>query len=273
MPSSPSSSWHAELQLRFAPAAGRTRLVGRRHHGPLLVQRPFYPEGETCHVYVIHPPGGIAGGDDLTLDATLLPGAHALLTTPAATRFYRAADGRVARLRQRLRLQAATLEWLPQETLCFDGAQVRMTTRVDLDADSRFIGWEQTCFGRRACGENFTRGHVAQALEVWRDSRPLLIDRLHVTGGDAMLDAACGLGGAAAIGTLLAFPATAEDVAAARALPLGGRLGVTLVDGLLLCRCVGPDIAALRALLLPVWQCLRPRILRREAAQPRIWAT
>ncbi len=274
MPHTHPSAWRAELQLRFAPGAGRTLLVGRRHHGPLLVQRPFYPEGAACHVYVIHPPGGIAGGDDLTLEATLLPGSQALITTPAATKFYRAAAGRVARLEQRLRLQAAELEWLPQETICFDQAQVRTRTRIDLDARSRFIGWELTCYGRHACNEAFTQGRIAQSLELWEGQRPLLLDHLHITGGSDMLQAAWGLAGAAALGSLIAYPATADDVAAVRALPLdASRLCVTLVDGVLLCRCLGLDAAALRAVLLPVWQCLRPRLLQRVAEQPRIWAT
>src|SRR5205085_6360717 len=87
--------WQAELRLRFncdAPGPlrpGRTRLVERQHRGPLVVQRPFYPEGDPCHVYLVHPPGGVVGGDALRIDATVDPGAHALITTPAATKFYR----------------------------------------------------------------------------------------------------------------------------------------------------------------------------------------
>jgi len=217
MPHTQTSGWRAELQLRFAADAARTRLAERRHIGPLLVQRPFYPEGATCHVYLLHPPGGIAGGDNLRLEATLEPGSQALITTPAATRFYRAAPGRVARLEQHLRLQAADLEWLPQETICFDQAQARMRTRIELDAQSRFLGWEMTCYGRHACDEKFAQGRIAQSLELWEGARPLLLDHLHIDGGSDMQQAAWGLRGAAALGTLLAYPASPGDVAALRA--------------------------------------------------------
>jgi urease accessory protein len=268
------SGWRAELQLRFAAAEQRTDLVGRRHRGPLLVQRPFHPEGATCHVYLIHPPGGIAGGDELRLDARLEPGAQALITTPAATKFYRAAAGRTARVEQRLQLQGAELEWLPQEAICFDQAQVRTLTRIELDAQSRFIGWEMTCYGRRACDEIFAQGRISQSLELWEGTRPLLLDHLHITGGSEMQQAHWGLNGAAALGSLLAYPATAADVSALRELPLdAARLSITLVDRVLLCRCVGRDATDLRQLLLPVWQCLRPRLLQRDATAPRIWAT
>jgi len=78
--------WHAALELGFAAASGATRLARRKHRGPLVVQRPFLPEGPgVAHVYVLHPPGGLVGGDELTLDVEVDAGAHALVTTPAAS--------------------------------------------------------------------------------------------------------------------------------------------------------------------------------------------
>src|SRR3569832_593156 len=114
----PQDSWHARLELGFEVCGGRSSLTSRRHHGPLRVQRPFYPEGAgVCHVYVLHPPGGVVGGDELLIDVAVEAGAHALITTPAAGKFYRS-GGAVARQRQTLRVaEAAVLEWLPQPAL------------------------------------------------------------------------------------------------------------------------------------------------------------
>ncbi|HSP31384.1 MAG TPA: urease accessory protein UreD, partial [Halomonas sp.] len=84
--------WAASLALTCAQRDGATRMVQARHHGPLRVQRPFYPEGrdQACHVYVLHPPGGLVSGDALTINARVASGAHALLTTPAANKLYKA---------------------------------------------------------------------------------------------------------------------------------------------------------------------------------------
>ena len=268
------ADWQAELQLGFTARAGRTVLTHRLHRGPLLVQRPFYPEGSVCHVYLIHPPGGIAGGDHLQLRAELGSESHALITTPAATKFYRAAPGRLAVLHQHLQLHGATLEWLPQETIFFDQAEARTTTRVDLDARSRFIGWELSCYGRQASNLRFINGRLHQNLELWREGKPLLLDHLRIEGSGPMQNAMWGLQGLSALGSLIAFPATAAEVVAVRALPLtAGKLSCTLVDGVLLCRALCAESAELKQLLLQVWQCLRRRLLGREAVLPRIWAT
>lgn len=268
------ANWHAELQLDFTARAERTVLSHRKHIGPLLVQRPFYPEGPVCHVYLVHPPGGIAGGDHLQLRAQLDTGTHALITTPAATKFYRAAPGRMSVLHQHLQVQSATLEWLPQETIYFNQCEVRTTTRIELDAASRFVGWEIACYGRRAGDEPLVAGQARQGLELWLSGKPLWLDHLHVAGGRPMQQATWGLQGMAALGTLLAYPATAADVQAVRELELDtAQLSCTVVDGVLVCRCLCTDGAEVKQHLLKVWQCLRPRIVGREAVLPRIWAT
>src|SRR5262245_22778216 len=116
------SGWVASLDLEFAARGARTILARRASVGPLVVQRPFYPEGDVAHVYLVHPPGGVVGGDQLQLNVLAKQGAHALLTTPAATKFYRS-DGRIARQRQDIIVDAASIEWLPQETIVFPDAR------------------------------------------------------------------------------------------------------------------------------------------------------
>jgi urease accessory protein len=244
-----------------------------------VVQRPFYPEGDVCHVYVLHPPGGIVGGDVLMCRISVEPGAHAVVTTPAATKFYRS-ESRVAQQRHAIRLVRGTGEWLPQEGIYFPNARARVGTRIDLDGESRFIGWDMACFGRPANGQTLQLGEVYQAFELWRDDQPLYVDRLHVQGSaDDVMQGAWGLQGNAVVATLLAYPARPEDREEARAVVAqwdvegATRTGVSLVDGVLVVRSLAPRTDWVKDMFVALWQALRPRILGRPAAVPRIWAT
>jgi urease accessory protein len=271
---------------------GRTRLIERHHKGPLVVQRPFYPEGDPCHVYLVHPPGGVVGGDELRIDAVVDPGAHALITTPAATKFYRC-EGRISAQTQELHAVGATLEWLPQENIFYRGADVRIATRIQIDASSRFIGWEISCLGLPARGEPFDAGALRLDLELWRtppvdeatelrrvpvcsETRnvPIFMDRLRLTGDSPARGTAWGLGGQEAIGTMLATPATCTHVESVRELVAHEKYAaVSLVDGVLVLRALAPQAEAVRRLFIAAWQRLRPGIVGREAVLPRIWST
>lgn len=265
---SPTSGWRARLELTFARAAGRTRIVNRAHHGPLLVQRPFYPEGDVCHTYIVHPPGGVVGGDELQLQVETKDEAHALLTTPAAAKFYRS-DGRTARQEQTLRADGAMLEWLPQESIFYPDARVRGVTRIELASRARFIGWEIACLGLPARKQPFERGELHLHLELWVSGSPLLIDRLRISA-----DNRWGLGGHESIGTLLAYPATRAMVDAVRSLqPADVELGVTLVDEVLVCRALAAQAEPIKRAFIECWKTLRPPLLDRPAVPPRIWAT
>jgi urease accessory protein len=284
------SGWQAELRLKFAvqPPLTATRLVERQHRGPLVVQRPFHPEGDPCHAYIVHPPGGVVGGDELRIDVQVEPGAHALITTPAATKFYRC-DGRLSSQVQELRAEGATLEWLPQENIFYRAALVRTCTRVQIDARSRFIGWEIGCLGLPARGESFDAGNLGLDFELWRDvggqvaalqdrrrdrCTPVFIDRLRLAGGSPARDAAWGLAGGTAIGTMLATPATGAEIEEVRELvATHPAAGVTLVDGVLVLRALAAQGEAIRNLFFSVWRVLRPGIIGRDVVPPRIWAT
>ncbi len=145
------AGWKASLDLTFFPSGERTGF-SCRHFGPLRVQKPFYPEGGTCHVYLLHPPGGIVGGDELAIRAEARAGASALATTPAAGKFYRSA-GPLATQDQLLRVASGgALEWLPQESIVYPGARGVSRTRVELEAGAAFLGWEIVSFGLPASG-------------------------------------------------------------------------------------------------------------------------
>lgn len=276
------SAWRGELQLTLArcDAAPTTRTVvtRRRHIGPLTIQRAFYPEAEIAHIYLLHPPGGVVGGDELHIDVDVRPGAQALITTPASTKLYRSA-GRPAQLQQVLRVAAdATLEWLPQETIVYAGAQARMSTRVELQHGSRFIGWEMLCLGRPACGESFAQGRLLQRFELWRNERPLWIERACFAGGARGLSADWGLGRRPLTATLVATGSDRDlrdRVRAVVALESGAEesFSATQLDDVLVCRYLGTQAQRARACLGTAWAEIRRSLLGRVPCVPRIWNT
>lgn len=278
-PATEASSWQASLALAFAAEGGHTELVRQSHQGPLVVQRPFYPEGrEVCHVYILHPPGGLVPGDALVIEVEVQAGARVLVTSPAATKIYRS-DGRISRQTQTLRVApGAMLEWLPQETIVFEGAQAQVKTAVELSGDAAFLGWEILCLGRPACGEGFRSGTCRQHWELWRDGRPLVLERTRFR--DDVQRAAWGLRGAAVTGTLLASSPALDDVGGGilddlRALPSDTRdlCAATLVRGALVLRYVGGSAERARKVFEKAWCLLRPLLANRPACLPRVWST
>ncbi len=254
------------------------------------MQRPFFPEGrEVCHVYLLHPPGGIVGGDRLRIEARVDAGAHALLTTPAATKVYRTAGPPAAQECALSVARGGVLEWLPQETILHDGADVALTTRARLERGARFLGIDLLCFGLPARGDQgdgvFARGRCKQAIEVWRDGRPVVVERGRFDGDADVHGAAWGLGGASVLGTFVASPAPADSgalLAAIRARAAGlppGELASATVLGqgsngaALVCRTVGTSAERARGFLRDAWAEVRLPLLGRPPSAPRVWAT
>ncbi len=272
------SGWQAELELWFEKSAGKTRLVRRRHLGPLMVQSPFHPERDgTCHVYLLHPPGGVAGGDQLAISAHLGAGARALLTTPGATKFYRS--------RERISLQMTTLEvgpdaiceYFPQETILFDGAQAIIETQVNLAGNASYAGWDFFCLGRPAANERFDSGQLRQRIAITRDSRPIWLERSSLAGGSSLLDAAHAFAGHSVWGTFVYAGAGHEGVAdtvrSAVGPEAGHRFSVSCLEDIVVCRYLGPQAAEGKALFTKAWGALRLLNQGKAAVTPRIWAT
>lgn len=271
------AGWRAELALEFELREARTVLAARRHDGPLVVQKPLYPEGDAvCHAIVVHPPGGIAGGDELTLGVAVGESAQALLTTPGAGKWYRSA-GPWARQALRFELAAgASLEWLPQETIVFDAARADLSTEVRLAPGACFIGWEVLCLGRAGSGERFTRGELRTSTRLLRGEQPVWLERGRIAGGDALLESPVGLDGHTVSGTLLAAAPEIEAnlVSACREiLPDRGEGAITRLPGVLVARYLGDASEAARHWFVALWRLLRPALLQREAVEPRIWRT
>jgi urease accessory protein len=270
------ASWKAELRLEFERREGRTVLAKRRHEGPLVVQKPLYPEGDAvCHAIVVHPPAGIAGGDELEFSACAGEGAHALLTTPGAGKWYRSGG---AWARQRLEFDAregACIEWLPQETIVYDGALADMRTEVRLAAGACFIGWEILCLGRSGSGERFARGACRLQTSLQQDGKALWFERGRIEGGSPLLESQVGLTGAPVCATLLAV-APGLDVLLSRcreAQPESGEGAVSLLPGVLVARYLGSSSEAAKRYFTQLWRLLRPVVGGIEAREPRIWST
>ena len=276
-------SWSGELSLRFARMRAGTTMHTLRARMPLAVQRAFHPEGDgPCHAVILHPPGGMVGGDALGITINAESGAEALITTPSAAKWYRARSP--ASLHTDIVVAAgACVEWLPLETIVYDGASARQSLRVSLATDAIWIGWEITRFGRSARGERFAHGSWRSHTEVWRDSEsngePLWIDRQTLTGGSPLLDSPYGLAGATVIGSFAAIgfepaPALLTGLRAHCVLPKDtGMVGITALPSGIVCRYRGPSSSAARACFALIWDALRRKVRGRAAVMPRIWNT
>jgi len=250
--SSPEARWSARLALDVVRDSSRSVLRGVRHEGPLRIQRAFHPETNgTCHVLVLHPPGGVAGGDDLEIDVGVEPGARALVTGPAAQKLYRCPKA-ASTQRIRLRARSGALEWLPQETIAFHGARSRLDVDVELDLEARFVGWDVLCLGRPASGEPFERGWLDQRWRIRRAGRDVWSDRLRVIPGSPLLTAPWGLRGCTTVATLVCTPGEArwlDDVRAAVHLRSGEHFAASALRGAIVCRFLGSQAHRARAVL------------------------
>ena len=272
------AEWRARLDLEFSKSNNRTILSHRKHHGPLQVQKPFYPElNGTCHVYILHPPGGVVGGDHLNIYVDVNSNAHALITTPAAGKFYRSL-GPVAKQEQNIKVASkGVMEWFPSENIIFSGARAQIQTKVELAHDSHFIGWEISCLGRPASDEIFSQGELDQRFEVWRDGIPLRIERISLKGGDPTLNAKWGLLGFPVIGSMVCVTDKTELVDSLRKITNASidqeLFSVTQMDGTILCYFLGNSVERARNCFISAWRILRQEVIGHEAVEPRIWRT
>ncbi len=269
---SSAEGWRAELMIDYGRRGQRTVLRSKSQSGPLSLQRAFYPEGdEVCHSYLLHPPAGIVGGDDLRVKVGLREGAHALLTTPGATRWY-FSRGIYAQVQQVATVAAgSTLEWLPQETLIFDGAHARLMTQIQLEGDAQFCGWEILGLGRPAVGEAFERGSIDFRLEIYRDGQPLLMERQR-TGSKGMP----GFGDNTACATFVLTGCDARTLEASRVgleRVENAICAATLIGDVLIVRGLAEHCEPLINAFRNLWVELRPLALGRPASVPRIWRT
>lgn len=273
--------WQARLKVDYSVEDQRC-VARHEHHGPLRILKSLYPEGDrVCHNILVHPPSGLVGGDELLIDINLQAGAHALVTTPGATRFY-GSDAKTARQQVHARLaDGACLEWLPLEALAYNGCQAHNQAVFHLDAGSRLMAWDVTALGLPHADQPFLSGQFQQHLEItgtWLE-RGLIAATDH-----RLLHSPLGLNGHSCQSTLVFAQGTAMDdamreqvIALARdiceAHPLRLQAGVTSPDArVVLVRVLSAQVENAMDLLRSVWLQWRSRCWQLPAVAPRIWA-
>lgn len=271
----------ASLTLGFSRDGNTTRLTRRGHVGPLLVQKPLYPEGpECCHAVIIHPPGGVVGGDELKIATCVDDGAHALLSTPGAAKWYRS-NGKISRQRLDISVgKEASVEWLPQETILFNDADVVLDNHIHLKAGASYLGCDILCFGRTASGERFAKGRVRQRLNIRTDDKPVFIEHGTLIGGGNMMHSALGLAGHSVCASLTSVGGPVNSAVLGKVreacTSLVGKteqFGATQMKSLILVRYLGDSSEIARRVMLAAWKVLRPALLGRDSTELRIWNT
>jgi urease accessory protein len=274
-------AWRGSLALDYRERDGRT-IVRDRHDGPLRVLRALHPEGGVCHSVLVHPPGGIVGGDALSIAVSLAAGSHALVTTPGATRFYRSAGAEASQSLEVVAAAGSRLEWLPLETIAYSGCEASNRMRFDLAAGAETIGWDITALGLPASERPFAAGRFAQSIELpgrW-------LERATIAADDArLLDSPLGWAGRRVLATMWfasgdplaasrreAFLAAARELASAH--PLDATSGATAPhDDVVVVRALADRVEPAMALLRDIWRAWRPIAWGLEATPPRVWAT
>jgi len=274
--------WLAHLQLVFAHQSGRTFLAKKQHIGPLVIQKTLHPEGlDVCHAIVVHPPGGVAGGDELVITANLDAYAKVLLTTPGAGKWYKA-NGLIASQHLNLHLaENASLEWFPQENILFDGAFVKFSSDVYLAENACYASWEITCFGRQAQQEQWQTGQLKQAVKIYRGKRLIWQEQANLNPQSPVMQSLAGLGQRVVNATfvLVAGFVPPELLTQCRAVvfdstsdPLA-KCAVTALPEAFCARYVGNSAQSAKQYFEALWQILRPWYLQKSATRPRIWNT
>jgi urease accessory protein len=285
-------AWHARLDLDYRTdshgSAGSTRTcVDFRHDGPLRILKSLHPEGEAiCHSVIVHPPGGIVGGDTLDLSIALAPRTHALLTTPGATRFYRSSGARAAQVVDARVADGARLEWLPLETLVHSGALADNRLRFDLAPGAEMIGWDCVALGLPAAEAPFLSGDYRHDIALLAAGRPRWLERGCTAANDlALLDGPCGWAGHRALGTLWfaagaqmsddrreALLDIARDVAAAHS--LAATVGATAPQAeVVVVRMLASRIEPAFELMTEIWKRWRTFAWTLAPCAPRVWRT
>ena len=274
-------TWHGRLQLDYTRESART--VARfAHAGPLRILQSLYPEGDAvCHNILVHPPGGLVGGDTLEVAVHGAPGSHGLVTTPGASRFYRS-EGAVALQDVRIRLDdGARLEWLPLEALYYSGCRAENRLLLELAPGAELLGWDVAALGLPQAGQPFAAGSVQQHLELagaW-------LERGRIAAGDArLLDGPLGLAGHRCLATLFfvagsELPRSRREALLEAARDLIGQPALAATAGatapgpqVVVVRVLAPLVEPALHLLKAVRRAWRPLLWGIAGAEPRGWA-
>lgn len=277
--------WQASLRLRFVREGARTLARERVHTGPLRLLKTHYPEGDgVAHAILVHPPAGIVSGDRLAISVDVASGAHAVITTPGAQKWYRAPDESAA-LRAcahtLLRVETnAALEWLPMESMIYDGCVGEQNIHFSVDEGGKLLAWEMQQWGRSARGETFTQGAFSQRISVRVAEELVWTEAMQLDGCGALLQSPTGLGGMPCVGTMVVVgiaeivPALAALRADCEASEIANTCGATSpFSGGIIVKAVATEMEPLRTLFVHLREVVRPFLCARDAEELRVWAT
>ncbi|MFY9986232.1 MAG: urease accessory protein UreD [Chthoniobacterales bacterium] len=273
------SSWTADLQLRFEYQEDRTVMTERRHSGPLQVQKPLYPEGRSvCHTVILHPPGGMAEGDTVKIAVAQGTGTRTVLTSPAATKWYKSSEEFASQEVRITLAPGAQLDWLPPENILFENARANFRFQLETAPEASAIGWEAFVLGRRAMGETWSAGTLRIDSRFTNLGQELLwAEKANISAASSLRTANQGLAGLPNFGMVWATgsnctQALAEKLAPSLAFTDNLRAGVTCFDsGVLIVRAIAQKIEPLRELLIRCWTFLRPAVHGRDPKPLRLW--
>ena len=274
-------AWRADLKLDYTLESQRT-VVRYLHQGPLRILQSLYPEGDQiCHNVLVHPPGGLVGGDTLDIQVTVAEGAHGLVSTPGATRFYK--SGGHPALQQVVAHLAdnAKLEWLPLEAIAYNDCEATNRAIFNLAPSAELITWDVTALGLPSSDMAFTQGHFQQHIEipgVW-------LERGNIRGEDTRwLNSPLGLAGGKCLASLVFASGSAIDsdrttqaLEAAREVieshPLRLQAGITCAHPqVIVLRVMSPLVEPTMDLLKKVWAVWRHTLWALPSSPPRIWS-
>ncbi len=274
-------AWRAELQIDYTLESQRT-VARYAHQGPLRILKSLYPEGDQiCHNVLVHPPGGLVGGDTLEMKVSVGTGAHGLVSTPGATRFYK--SGGHAALQQVVAhlAEGARLEWLPLEAIAYNDCEATNRAIFHLAPGAELITWDVTALGMPSSDQAFTQGHFQQHLEipgVW-------LERGTIQGNDTRwLNSPLGLAGQKCLASLVFACGSPIDLArvegaleAARQLievhSLKMQAGITCAHPqVIVLRVMSPLVEPSMDLLQQVWAAWRHALWQLPSEAPRIWS-
>lgn len=275
-------TWHASLALDYSWREGRS-IAHFKHEGPLRIMQSLYPQGEAiCHNILVHPPGGLVGGDRLDIRIRADSQSHGLITTPGATRFYRSLSEPAVQHTE-VRLEAgARLEWLPMEALCYSGCLAENRLQMHLAPGAELLGWDITALGLPQADQPFVQGQLLQHIEV----PGVWLERARIRADDhGLMNHPLALAGHRCLGTLFMVSGQAMQrqrrehlIELAREVlakhPLSASAGVTAVnEQVLVLRVLAPLVEPAMGLLRAVWQAWRLQAWQLEGPMPRIWST
>ena len=278
-------TWQAELDLVFTRAEqDKTILSKKKHQGPLLVQKTLYPEGaDICHVAILHPPAGIAGGDHLAIQIHLEDHAKSVICTPGATKWYKS-NGKLSSQCIDIQVDAkAHLDFLPQENIFFNQANAHSEIKIRQAKNSSLIAWDMSQLGRTASGEQWSAAQLNLKTEFWLDDKLIWVESGCLSSEDPKRAQAYGLAGFGVMGTMwLSSTSASQEMAheLAQSLPWTSELragvthfSVTPEHGLIVLRGLAHEVEDLKNLFIQTWLNLRQSVADIPATPLRLWRT